>query len=412
MKNIALYVANELAPLVNSFRVLQQKDGSVSKDRELAATLLLKILDMSGHVYSEISKTDEFHLLQRDVQDWLHKGLDKKPNFRRVAGSLRPPLDGEMFFAVAPVRCPNSYPPHGFFLECALAEADEPKSLKYLRERYNHKKNNPCQSTRLLAASRGFEKGNCIVLFPENVSTFDKVSSQEYAVFFFNKFQKIYTSETLTAAKTLFDLDQQDLFSIKLDGCQTYEARCVWGYLHDYFHHVGVRPLDKNLNVKTNWYAGLLEEIKVDCEAALACLEDDRIPYGSSVYEFIVLDRLCRYPLQVDSLSNFDSGTGLLLMAWLSDQGCFRRTSTSALQVRAKSISSALRSLVNRITNIESEPDDDVYLRNARTFVESQIGQGRHGERYLQPSEHPTLSKLLGSSRATNIVNDFYDLCL
>lgn len=411
MENLSIYVANELAPLVNSFRVFQAKDGSVKRELELAKRLLAQIIVVAKSVYLAIGQEHEFELFRADVEDWLSHGLGQKPNFKRIANSVQAPRNQKYFFVIAPVRCPNSFPPNGFFLECVLAIECQPESLVKLREKYNHKKVNPCQSTRMIAASKGFERGNCIVFFPENVAGQGKIAIQNYAVFFFNKFRKIYLSETIPASERLLGLLTNGLASLQLNETEAYEARCVWGYLHDYYHHVGVRPIDENLTIKTNWYVGLLEEVKVDCQAALACISDLEIPYCDSVFEYIILDRACRYPLQIDALNNFDSGTGVLLLSWLYHKGCFQ-ANNRVTAINSPEIIAALQDLVDSIVSIESIKDNDLYLEKARVFVEQYIGKGRNGERFPNPADHPPLNMFFSKARIKPVVNDFFDLCL
>ncbi|USP01668.1 hypothetical protein LBE40_02355 [Bartonella taylorii] len=91
-----------------------------------------------------------------------------------------------------------------------------------------------------------------------------------------------------------------------------YDVRCLWGYYHDYAHHTGPRPLDKNLYIKLNWFAGLLEEIKVDLITVRIMLQN-RPKFWKEISEFVLLERIFRYPKGYDHHMTFDAGTGILL---------------------------------------------------------------------------------------------------
>ena len=47
-----------------------------------------------------------------------------------------------------------------------------------------------CQSCKLITGSNGVIEGNCIVFFPENISTKEKINNQSFAVFFSISFKK------------------------------------------------------------------------------------------------------------------------------------------------------------------------------------------------------------------------------
>ncbi|CAN0483728.1 unnamed protein product, partial [Scytosiphon promiscuus] len=162
-----------------------------------------------------------------------------------------------------------------------------------------------------------------------------------------------------------------------------YKARCVWGYLHDYFHHQGPRPFDRHVSIKTRWFTGLLEEIKVDLQSLLAC-RTGGIPDGDAVAEFILLDRAFRYPLEPDWYRNFDSGTGLILLAMLEEHGALRLLPDGRFEIDANALESAARHFIAEVEAIEQE-DDAIYLARAKDLVRRYLPEGTGRQRFVRP---------------------------
>lgn len=376
---------DELKPLIASFQDLQRPDGSVQGQPEQALAYLDSILSVSRQIFEVIGRPADFDHLRADFESWRHSGVCARPDFQNVAMYIGSPENNTLYFLLGPIRCTNGVPPFGHRLEFALIRRDEPGSIDSTRDRFPHPKKNPCQAAHLIAGSAGFSQGNCIVLFPENILSSRKVSNQNFAIFFFNKFRRIFLEETIPAAVRVFGVSEDSLHSVNLSASEFYAARCTWGYLHDYFHHQGPRPLDENLYDKLNWYTGLLEEIKVDAQCALACLKQPGlIKFAQSVFEFILLDRLCRYPNQPDFLRNFDSGTGVFLWAVLMDSGVITR-SGSAYKLHLEMAGEALEALVCGIERIETIRDSAEYRQKAKEFVFQYLSRPALEDKYAVP---------------------------
>jgi hypothetical protein len=302
--------------------------------------------------------------------------------------------------------------PRGHFLECFLAYREEPEECLRLERGYPHPKNK-CQSARLVYGSKGIQEGNCIVFFPENIAAQKKVHHQDYALFFFNKFRAIYLSFTVPAAEQLFGprdlITGEDRWrSIALSPEACYRARCVWGYRHDYHHHCGPRPFDENLQVKLNWFVGLLEEIKVDCQTMLTCLMPE-VPFGVEVFEFALFERMLRYPQQPDCTTNFDAGTGVLLFEWLFRSGAIKARGGQGLELSRDGVVAALKALVERIEELEHITDDAQYKVRAKAFVRTLVPEGEQpGERFRLPDAYRAHVGLKPSSRILSFADMAY----
>lgn len=317
-----------------------------------------------------------------DAERWRQAGLATAPDFTAARDAIRPPDDGEPFFFAGPLRLANGGR-EGWRFETFLSLREEPADETYLDlyDRFPHPAN-ICQSSHLIAGSRGLLEGNNIVFFPENIQAAAPVDRQRYAVFFFNKFHRIFNEITLPAARRATS-------GIRIanptasDPRACYKARCVWGYLHDYFHHQGPRPFNRHVSIKTRWFTGLLEEIKVDLQSLLACRAGG-IPDGDAVAEFILLDRAFRYPLEPDWYRNFDSGTGLILLAVLEEQQALRRLSDGRLEIHADALENTAIHFIDEVEAIERENDAN-YLARAKELVRRYLPEGTGGQRFARP---------------------------
>lgn len=273
----------------------------------------------------------------------------------------------------------------GPLFQLVLIMRDEPDSLRGVRENYPHM-DSACQSTRVLAGSRQATQGQCVVLFPENIPAARPVVRQNFAWFFMNKHVPVY-QWTLArirerCGENLF-AEGDPLASPRLDEEGMYDTRCCWAHLHEHHHQVGPRPLARNLALKTRRYTGLLEELKVDCQSVLACMADATIPFRWEVLEFVLFDRLFRYPCAGDALSNDDAGAGVLLGTWLLRHGV---VSESRLVSRAETVR-AIDELVREILAME-ELDENAYLKAAEEFTVSVLDPPREpGDLYSKPAD-------------------------
>lgn len=146
--------------------------------------------------------------------------------------------------------------------------------------------------------------------------------------------------------------------SRNIDRNVTYNARCVWGYLHDYYHHQGVLPFDEHIQLKTNWYVGVLEEIKVDAQTLLALSMDFTLPYRKVTFEFVLLDRVFRYTQEVNIYRNFDSATSFFIIQYLLNHDVIL-IKNGKLGINLPKMIEELKVLVKEIQDIEGQFNND-----------------------------------------------------
>jgi hypothetical protein len=352
-------------PLVQELQRYQREDGSVDPRHVAAAAAALSSL--RGHLHaSALFPERSREALDRDLAAWRGAGLDSPPRFDASRDAIEGPEDKELTLFAGPAYMPNSGTTWPLF-QLVLIMRDEPGALKGVREKYPHM-DSACQSTRVLAGTRHATEGQCVVLFPENVPAATPVLRQKFAWFFMNKHIPTYqwTLDRIheRCGDSLF-AEGDPLASPRLDPDGMYDTRCCWAHLHEHHHQVGPRPLAANLALKTRPYTGLLEEMKVDCQAMQACLRDETIPYRQEVLEFVLFDRLFRYPCGSDALSNDDAGAGVLLGTWLLRHGALK--DKTRLASRAQAVQ-AVDALVAEVLAVE-ELDDDAYQEGAREFT-------------------------------------------
>ncbi|MFD9795989.1 DUF6421 family protein [Streptomyces sp. NPDC059070] len=377
----AARLGRELLPRVDAFRTRQHADGTVREPGAEDHRALRAIRDGAARWFTGHGRGAQAEALTADIDDWLAAGLDAPPHFARSRDALTAPADGDWAAFLAPVRTTNSVPPVGKRLEFFLVRRKEPEALPEVSRSHPHPKNN-CQATVLLAGSEGLAKGNCIVFFPENVAAHDKVAEQSYAFFFFSKFRRIHERYAVPAARAVLTPESLPGASTGMDPEACYQARALWGYLHDYFHHQGAWPLDRHIKLKMNWFIGLLEELKVDAKTVLACA-GGAVPYADEQIAMILLERMFRYPLDADAVRNFDAGTGVFLYSWLRERGAITPGAGDRFALRHGRVLAALRELVDAIEEMEASVTAPAeYRAAAKDLVRSQLREGAEGDRY------------------------------
>lgn len=372
---VASTVQQQLVPLVDGFRRLQDPSGAVVRDVDAAADLLPRVLDAYRAVAARAgTPAAEVEAVSLDAQRWLAAGLGSAPAFDSLLDVYGPPPDGGTTLVLAPLLATNGPAPRGRFLECLFAVRDEVDEVAALGRSHPHPRNG-CQSMRLLAGSRGLLSGNCIVFFPENIASSHASVETTFAQFFFNKFRKIYREQTVPAVAAVTGAGSWP--SAQLGEEATYHARCVWGYLHDYHHYRGPRPWQEAMDLKLKFFPGLLEEIKVDAQTGILCGRDGSVPFGSEVLEMMLLERLFRYPGQPDAPTNFDAGTGLLMFEWLAATGAGVEVTAAGTTLDVEACLDGLEALVGEILALEALPDAD-YVAAAEAFVRRFVPPGEN----------------------------------
>ncbi|WP_375669021.1 DUF6421 family protein [Bartonella sp. MR168JLCBS] len=364
--------------LVDKFRMRQERDGSIKEPTSVDSNMINELITLLNHHANILDGLSPKLLatISDDLHQWMISGLTTPPKFDNTLAAFKAPLPDAPLFFLAPMRATNGPDPEGFRLELVTGYRHE---TDYLADasKYTNNYVSPFQCIKMGIASRGFLEGNCIVLFPESVATAKKIDKQAFALFFFSKFFDIYNKQTIVEAERLLGRDSKFLFgqlhSRNLSKEDIYDARCSWGYYHDYAHHTGPRPLDKNLYIKLNWFTGLLEETKVDLITVRIMLQNHP-KFWKEITEFILLERIFRYPKDSDQHMTFDAGTGILLFEMLTRNKALIETNQGYLQFDLERLEKVIILMIADIEALETL-DDDAYLARAKDYIQNNLGK-------------------------------------
>jgi hypothetical protein len=395
-------VQDALVPIVHEIQDCQRDDGSVDPSQTKEAHDRLRAVAAELRTLKLATERSQDAAFEQDLAEWEAEGLETPPRFDASRDAIDGPADGELAMFVGPAYLANAETRSPLFQTVVIVR-DEPAPLRILAERYPHP-TNKCQSTRLLAGSRHAKGGECVVLFPENVPARTPVVRQRFAWFFMNKHVPVlrWSLDQVDrwCGDSLFGAGEE-MATPALDRSGVYDTRCIWAYLHEYHHHNGPRPLATNLATKTQWYTGLLEELKVDCQSLQVCLADEQLPYRAETFEFVLLDRLFRYPQAADALVNSDAGAGVMLGTWLLRQGVVRGDGERAQLASRAEVVRAVDRLVDEIVALE-KLDDSAYPEQAEAFALSVLDPpGSGDDRYAKPADWTaSIFAKAGASRA------------
>jgi hypothetical protein BATR1942_17670 len=348
----------EIVDKTNLLQSYQSEEGTIInvENYDIVRTILCDIVKNIKELNDEFISSEYKNALISDINIYIESKYQNLC-FDNSVMALKKVENLSKFFFWGPLRLANGLR-QGWKFETFLSIREEPmeKEFDIMYKTYSHPKN-ICQSSKLLIGSKGVELGNNIVFFPENVKSNVKFKKQSCAVFFFDKFYDIYNTITLPLIDKI-GLGDLASSSRNIDRNVTYNARCVWGYLHDYYHHQGVLPFDEHIQLKTNWYVGVLEEIKVDAQTLLALSMDFTLPYRKVTFEFVLLDRVFRYTQEVNIYRNFDSATSFFIIQYLLNHDVIL-IKNGKLGINLPKMIEELKVLVKEIQDIEGKFNND-----------------------------------------------------
>lgn len=390
-------LGSEISHYTDQLRELQNSKGQVVEQIDKAKALLHMIKSKITDLGIQLDCIQYSNAINQDIDNWLMRGLQESPDFINSRTHFNIPENQAWTFFFGPYLLANeaSNKEKGYRSEFFIVMRDDPSVCTDLHENYPHPRN-ICQCVRLLVGSAGIAKGNALVFFPENILCKEKMARQHFALFFFNKFEGIYRTYTLPKVRTLFGekdalFDSPTWLAGELNTKQFYEARCVWGYLHDLYHHEGPRPFDEHVYIKMKWHLGLMEEIKVDCQTMLTLYKDESLPYRKEAIELILFERLIRYPQELDAEANFDSGTGIFLLEWLMSKSAISfDIQTAQSHIDWQKVLVAIEELVEIILSLEAL-DDENYIKQGRAFISRYLTLETGPKKYTFQEHHHAL---------------------
>jgi len=377
VQGLASYLGSEVIPLVNALRPLQAADGAVVKEireaRRLVSDLRARGYDAYRMAYGADQVADAF---AQDTALWLEDGLDRPPDFSHTVHAFPRTHLGQPVFALACVKTPNGPEPKGNFWETFLAIRDQPAELPEVQRQWPMDQNAP-ESARLLIGSHGFANGACVVFFHENVAASD-FGTSSFAICFHNRYFGLFRGITLRRVHAMWPSSEWQCASAKAP--DMYAVAGIRSHLHDYYHMQGPLPLSQHLQLKTTFVSGIVEELRVDLEAVLAG-QASCSDWAEMLAEFVLLERMFRYPAQNDALRNFDAASGVLLYEYFRRCGVVSKQAPFALEHALN----AAHHLLDELRTLEAAGPAQ-YRQATVEFVFSYLGLPQDGGRYSMPA--------------------------
>ncbi|MCO6525801.1 DUF6421 family protein [Snodgrassella sp.] len=383
--------------LTNELQILQDLSGIiVGNNKQKAIQLLTDLLVELKQLGRKYISNEYLSALELDINNYINSGCTDI-NFDNSVEHLDIPKQSAYFLFFGPLRLANAKR-KGWKFEFFISLREEPisDSFNYMYRKYPHPKN-ICQSSKLIYGSNDILDSNNIVFFPENVKSNIMFNKQKCAVFFFDKFYRIYNNITIPLLFKI-GLNEDIKYSRNLSKEDNYNARCVWGYLHDYYHHQGSLPFDENIKIKTNWYVGVLEEIKVDLQTLSTLALDKNLPYNKETYEFVLFDRIFRYTQEVNPYNNFDSATSFFLICYFYKNNVIK-LKDNRISVEYKNIQENINHLISDIIHIENTfgHNKEVYIEKCKEFFFSHLNKPTiEKTNYLLPNDISIILKNVG----------------
>jgi hypothetical protein len=110
------------------------------------------------------------------------------------------------------------------------------------------------------------------------------------------------------------------------------------------------------------------------------------LPFHREIFEFILFERMLRYPGQPDATTNFDAGTGVFLFEWLVRAGAIRPRQDGMLHLDLEPCLAGMQELVAAVEEIEGTVQDDAeYRQRAKNLVRELLPEGEPGTRFALP---------------------------
>ena len=223
----------------------------------------------------------------------------------------------------------------------------------------------PVRPVKLTHQSNGFEYRAVVALFPEN--HIDNVQLSSDRIFYFiDKFVIRHKKITQKLLSTCVSKDSFLILRNMVDS-QIQEMSTYWVWLHEYFHRKGFLPIPRYLKLKSTKALAGLEEMRVDLLAMSSCQND---PVFSGIdsrmlFEFILSERLLRYPIEGIEIPNYDAISSQLLFVFLLENGGI--TLDNGLIEVQDSIVDVVQLLSDKINSIEAliETKSEKFVQDA-----------------------------------------------
>lgn len=179
-------------------------------------------------------------------------------------------------------------------------------------------------SVNLRRGSPGLRSDRVVALFPENWKFKNKLALDlDDQVFYFNnRFVERYFKYSIPMIQQFTD---SSCFRsiLNLKPSEVAQLSALWTWMHEHYHHNGALPLPRFLHYKDSKAAAAFEELRVDVGAIanlsqVAWMKEEA---KQRAMEFVLCERILRYPIQCVPNENYDSIGSQMLFTFLNKHG-------------------------------------------------------------------------------------------
>lgn len=172
----------------------------------------------------------------------------------------------------------------------------------------------------IIDCTDGFKGPRSVALFPENFDS--RIPPGEHApvLYFMDKFIQRFERITLDFLSKGLINSEPFCNIIDLSTSQKMELASGWVVMHEHFHAKGALPLQQSLSAKSSRSSAALEELRVDILSILAAhsqVVSWNRSLGERLAQFILAERLLRYPIEAHPRDDYDARSSVLLACLL-----------------------------------------------------------------------------------------------
>lgn len=366
---------HDLVEAVETLRPLQQADGSIPEQTELAGACIQRIVEDLERLAPLVPhQSDYIAACSRDFLAWRESGLGV-PDFLDSLQVFHPDeqrRDGIEHLVVFPMYTQNGNPNRN--VEAVVVRTVWPDWIAELEATaYDNAAFVPIE---FVGFTSGYDTHSA-VLFPETVATREVVKFSWGGIFCDREAAR-FRHVSRAAAERLQVALPPEAEMLLADQRLAQETFVLWDLVHDRTHSHGDLPFDPFM-IKQRmpyWMYGL-EELRCDLATFRETreLEDQGVVLAPYVRLAILFDRLFRFPTTGDRVRNYDGLAGQVIFAWLHRAGVIRWTDNT-LMIDWSRIQESMDALCDEVETLYREGIDRSRLGHwlaAYEFVSSLV---------------------------------------
>ncbi|MBU8772102.1 DUF6421 family protein [Cytobacillus oceanisediminis] len=329
---------------VNTIRKKQRKDGSTLDIKRSSAEIEKVIKRL--HSIKKHFNPEYINAVIVDLRKWIEKGLDTVPDFSSSFNKYSQETNKSFGLILFPIY-DLTYLTKDIFLEVCVYYRNEPPIIDYLRENMDHK---VFQGTELLMATDGITHNNVFTLFPENIAIEKLKDQKKFAFFFISNYLKIFKNITkplgsfaVSTPLNIFNATDEEV----------YNSRCVFSFVHDFYHYKGILPFNEFYSDKTTLFGSAFEEIRVEAQTYLKLISFNN-NMTKMASELLLLERVYRYAYTNNPGESFDTLTNYYFFKFFLKSGAITLDQMS-ISFDFDKVKSSFVSIVSELDQLEKK---------------------------------------------------------